>query len=454
MKGGFAMHLADLAPRVEGRLRGDNVIVEGISTDTRVIAPGTLFVALKGNHFDGHAFVAQARERGARAALLEQAADDPLPQVEVASTRVALGQLAAYWRQRFNYPVVAVTGSNGKTTVKEMIASMLAQGGPILATCGNLNNDIGVPLTLLNLRSEHCFAVIEMGANRAGEIGYLSGLVRPDVALITNAASAHLEGFGDLKGVSQAKGEIFQRLRPDGIAVINADDPHFTDWRTLAGVAQVIRFGLTQPAEVTAHDLIIQPEGSCFVLATPRGKTEIQLPLPGRHNVLNALAASAVAVALRLDLAQIKAALAVFSSLPGRLQIRQGRDGVRVLDDTYNANPDSLRAGLDLLVSFPGEHYLVLGDFAELGAEAMALHRAMGEQARAVGVSRLYTVGHLSGLAAEAFGEGGQHFSEQGALLAALRNAQPFNATLLIKGSRCMRMERLVTALCDGRENS
>lgn len=453
MKQGFAMDLTDLASVVGGQLRGPGVAVSGVSTDTRTIVPGALFVALKGKHFDGHAFVAQARARGASAALLEQAVDDPLPQVKVADTRFALGRLAADWRRRFERPVVAVTGSNGKTTVKEMIASILGQAGPVLATAGNLNNDIGVPLTLLRLGPEDRFAVIEMGANRAGEIGYLSGLARPDVALITNAGPAHLEGFGDLKGVVQAKGEIFQGVRSEGVAVLNADDPYFTDWRALAGAARMMRFGLIQPAEISARDLVIESEGSSFVLVTPLGETEIQLSLPGRHNVLNALAASAAAVVLGLDLKDIKAALAALASLPGRLRIRRGIGGVRVLDDTYNANPGSLRAGLELLTRFPGEHYLVLGDFAELGAEAASSHREIGEQARAAGVSRLYTLGRLSGFAAQAFGEGGQHFSGQQPLLAALQDVQQMNVTLLIKGSRCMRMEQLVAALCDGGEN-
>lgn len=453
MKQGFAMDLTDLASVAGGQLHGPGVAVSGVSIDTRTIVPGTLFVALRGKHFDGHAFVVQAHEEGASAALLEQVVDDSLPQVKVANARFALGRLAAYWRRRFERPVVAVTGSNGKTTVKEMIASILAQAGPVLATAGNLNNDIGVPLTLLRLSLEDHFAVIEMGANRAGEIGYLSGLARPDVALITNAAPAHLEGFGDLKGVVQAKGEIFRGMKPGGVAVLNADDPHFTDWRALAGAARAIRFGLTRPAEITAWDLVIQPEGSHFVLATPFGETEIQLPLPGRHNVLNALAASAVAVTLGLDLGDIKAALAALSSPPGRLRIRRGTGGARVLDDTYNANPGSLRAGLELLACFPGEHYLVLGDFAELGAGAVALHREIGEQARAAGVSRLYTLGRLSGFAAQAFGEGARHFSGQQPLLAALQDAQQLNVTLFIKGSRCMHMEQLVAALCDGEES-
>lgn len=452
MQQGFAMDLADLSSVVGGQLQGSGVAVKGISTDTRAMVPGTLFVALKGKHFDSHVFVAQAREKGARAALLEQVIADPLPQVKVVNTQLALGQLAAYWRQRFQCPVVAVTGSNGKTTVKEMTASILGQAGSVLATAGNLNNAIGVPLTLLGLSSEHHFAVIEMGANHAGEIGYLSSIARPDVALITNAAPAHLEGFGDLKGVVQAKGEIFQGLKAEGVAVLNADDSYCTDWRALAGAARVIRFGLIQPAEISARDLVIQPEGSSFVLMTPLGETEIQLSLPGRHNVLNALAASAVAVALGLELRDIKAALAALASLPGRLRIRRGIGGVRVLDDTYNANPGSLKAGLELLARFPGAHYLVLGDFAELGAEAVALHRELGAQARAAGVSRLYTLGHLSGFAAEAFGEGARHFSEQQSLLTALRSAQQLNTTFLIKGSRCMRMERVVAALCDSEE--
>lgn len=450
---GFAMGLAELTPVVQGRLQGEDVVAQGVSTDTRSMTPGALFVALKGQNFDGHAFVAQAREKGASAALLEQTIEDSLPQVEVADARTALGQLATYWRQRFEHPVVAVTGSNGKTTVKEMIASVLGGAGSVLATQGNLNNDIGVPLTLLGLDPSHRFAVIEMGANQPSEIGYLSCLVRPQVALITNAGPAHLDGFGDLKGVARAKGEIFQGVNPGGVAVLNADDPHFSYWRDLAGELPVIGFGLTQSAEVTAHHLAAHSEGSRFTLVTPVGKTPVQLSLPGRHNVLNALAASAVAIALGLDRDQISAALAALPSIPGRLQIRRGAGGMRLLDDTYNANPASLKAALELLAEFPGERFLVLGDFAELGEEAAPLHRMMGKQARAAGVKRLYTLGHLSALAAEAFGQEALHFFEQQSLLAALREEQRPNVTVLVKGSRCMRMEQIVAALGSDRDN-
>jgi UDP-N-acetylmuramoyl-tripeptide--D-alanyl-D-alanine ligase len=415
--------------------------------------PGALFVALRGKHFDGHVFVAQAREKGAGAALLEQLVNDPLPQIKVTDSRIALGRLAAYWRQRFEHPVVAVTGSNGKTTVKEMIASILNQAGPVLATQGNLNNEIGVPLTVLGLDPTYHFAVIEMGANRSGEIGYLSRLARPQVALITNAGPAHLDGFSDLKGVARAKGEIFQGINPGGIAVLNSDDPHFTYWRALAGKLQVIDFGLTRSAEVTAHNLVTDTESSHFSLVTPMGKAEVQLSLPGQHNVLNALAASAVAIALGLDVDRISAALATLSPIPGRLQLRHGVGGVRLLDDTYNANPASLKVALELLTKFPGEHSLVIGDFAELGEESAALHEAMGRQARAAGVNRLYTLGHLSAFAAEAFGKRALHFLEQRSLLAALQEEQRPNVTMLIKGSRCMRMEQIVAALCSRREH-
>jgi UDP-N-acetylmuramoyl-tripeptide--D-alanyl-D-alanine ligase len=445
---GFAMDLAELASLVGAKLLALDGIVKGVSTDTRTLLPGTLFIALRGKHFDGHTFVAEARERGAVAALVEYGVADPLPQIKVVDTRIALGQLAAYWRQRFKHPVVSITGSNGKTTVKEMVASILRQAGPVLATQGNLNNDIGVPLTLLQLDPCHCFAVVEMGANRPGEIGYLSQLVCPDVAVITNAAPAHLDGFGDLNGVVQAKGEIFQGIKPGGLAVLNADDPHVSEWRRRVGDAQLMSFGLAQPADITARNLVTDALGSRFLLVTPLGKTEIQSPLPGRHNVLNALAASTVAIALGLDLEPIKAALAALSSVPGRLQICQGWGGLRILNDTYNANPASLKVALDFLVKFPGEHSLVLGDFAELGEETIGLHRGMGEQARAAGVSRLYTVGYLSRFAAMAFGAGAEHFSEQQLLLAALRAEYRPGVTLLVKGSRRMRLEQLVTALC------
>ncbi|KFI21517.1 UDP-N-acetylmuramoyl-tripeptide--D-alanyl-D-alanine ligase [Nitrosococcus oceani] len=453
MARGFAMSLTELASAVQGRLQGANVAASGVSTDTRSLVPGSLFVALRGERFDGHAFIAQAREKGASAALLEQAINDPLPQIEVADARIALGQLAACWRQRFVRPIVAVTGSNGKTTVKEMIASVLGWREPVLATRGNLNNDIGVPLTLLELDTSHRFAVIEMGANRPGEIEYLSRLTRPQVALITNAGPAHLDGFGDLKGVARAKGEIFQGMGSEGVAILNADDPCFSYWRDLAGELPVIGFGLSKSAEVTARHVVASTGSSCFTLITPAGKAKIQLPLPGRHNVLNALAASAATIALGVDRQHLSASLAALSSVPGRLQIRWGIGGMRLLDDTYNANPASFQAALELLAKFPGERALVLGDFAELGEEAASLHRIMGKQARAAGVNRLYTLGRLGAFAAEAFGRGALHFLEQQSLLAVLQQELPPNITLLVKGSRCMRMEQIVAVLSSGGES-
>ncbi|BAW79592.1 UDP-N-acetylmuramoylalanyl-D-glutamyl-2,6-diaminopimelate/D-alanyl-D-alanyl ligase [Candidatus Nitrosoglobus terrae] len=447
---GFKMRIGEFAQAVQGRLQGQDAIVHGITTDTRsaIEIAGTLFIALKGKRFDGHAFITQAREQGAAAVLLEQTINDPLPQIEVRNTRIALGQLGSYWRQRFECPVVAVTGSNGKTTVKEMIAAMLNRAGPTLVTQGNLNNDIGVPLTLLKLDTAHHFAVIEMGANRLGEIGYLSRLACPQVAVITNAGPAHLDGFRDLSGVAQAKGEIFQGIYPEGVAVLNRDDPNFAYWRSLVSKSSVMDFGLTPSGEITADNVVIGTEGSHFSLITPIGRTDVQLPLLGRHNILNALAATAAAITLGLNLDQISMALASLVPVSGRLQFRRGINGMRILDDTYNANPASLKAALELLNQFSGERFLVLGDFAELGAESATLHRTMGRQARAAGVSRLYTLGHLSICAAEAFGNRALHFTEQQQLLAALQKEQPADVTLLIKGSRCMHMEQIVAALC------
>lgn len=447
MARGFAMSLTELTSAVRGRLQGADVAARGVSTDTRSLAPGALFVALRGERFDGHAFIAQAREKGASAALLEQAINDPLPQIEVADARIALGQLAACWRQRFARPIVAVTGSNGKTTVKEMIASILGWMESVLATRGNLNNDIGVPLTLLELDTSHRFAVVEMGANQPGEIEYLSRLTRPQVALITNAGPAHLDGFGDLKGVARAKGEIFQGVGSGGVAILNADDPHFSYWRELAGELPVIGFGLSRSAEVTACHIVASTGSSRFTLITPAGKTQIQLPLPGRHNILNALAASAATIALGVDREHLSASLAALPSIPGRLQIRRGVGGMRLLDDTYNANPASFQAALALLTKFSGERALVLGDFAELGGEATSLHQAMGKQARAAGVNRLYTLGPLGAFTAEAFGREALHFLEQQPLLTALQEELHPNITVLVKGSRCMRMEQIVAVL-------
>jgi UDP-N-acetylmuramoyl-tripeptide--D-alanyl-D-alanine ligase len=375
-----------------------------------------------------------------------------LPLLEVDDTRLGLGRLAAGWRRRFGNVLVAITGSNGKTTVKELLAAILGERGPVLATRGNLNNDIGVPLTLLRLQDEP-FAVIEMGANHPGEIGYLSALARPDLVLLNNVGAAHLEGFGSLEGVARAKGEIIGGLGPDGVVVLNADDPWAGLWRRLAGSRRVIGFGsgpqadlrvIPEAVQIRWHD---QGFGCFFEVETPDGVLELELALGGFHNVMNALAAIAAALAVGTDPAQVRAGLARVRPVKGRLQTRFGPAGLRVIDDSYNANPDSVGAAIQLLASAPGERWLVLGDLAELGPEAKALHLHLGERARAAGIDRLFTLGTASRAASQGFGPGAVHCEELPQLIDTLRQELSGPACLLVKGSRSARMERVADAL-------
>ena len=442
----MALQLAEAAAVLDARLVTTNVRFHGVCTDSRNLQAGSLFVALQGPNFDGHDYVEKAREQGAAAAAVSQALDTALPLIEVADTRLALGQLAAWWRTQFALPVVAITGSNGKTTVRAMTAAILSQAGRTLSTHGNLNNDIGVPLTLFRLDAADRFAVVEMGANHAGEIDYLSGIIQPTIAVVTNAGPAHLEGFGDLQGVARAKGEVFDRLGADGIAVINADDGFADYWRGCAGQRQVLSFGLERPADVSAH-WEGGVDGSQVQLVTPQGEVTFHLSLPGRHNVMNALAASTAALATGAGLDAISAGMESLAPVTGRLNKQRLPDGVTLIDDTYNANPGSLQAALDVLARASGETWLVLGDMGELGADAQALHRTAGEQARSSGVDRLFTLGSLAQAAAAAFGSRAEHFESPEALLAALQQAHHTDLHILVKGSRGMRMERIIEAL-------
>lgn len=418
----------------------------GCSTDSRSCAPDQLFVALKGPNHDGHAHVAEASQRGAAAALVSRAVDARLPLIRVGDTLDALGRLAAHWRDRFELPVIGVTGSNGKTTVKEMLACILRAASPLLATRGNLNNEIGLPLTLMELGDEHRLAVIEMGANHPGEIARLARLARPHVGVITQCAPAHLEGFGSVEGVARAKGELLANLDADGTAVINADDRFAPLWRDLAGTRRCLSFGLDTPADVRAT-WQADDGGSRIELATGAGPIEVLLPLPGRHNVANAAAAAATALAAGAALEAIASGLARMRPVPGRLELKSAGPGVRIIDDTYNANPSSLEAALVVLAEFPGRHWLVLGDMAELGDDAPDFHRQVAALVREHGVERLLTIGELSRLTAASFGGNAQHHASMDELIAALKDSIEPDTTVLIKGSRSMGMERAVAAL-------
>jgi len=440
-----------VAQRIGARLEGNNVGFSRVTTDTRTLAAGDLFVALKGENFDGHEFVARAAESGAVGAIVSRYIDCALPQIVVNDTLIALQEYAASWRNDFDLPVVAVTGSNGKTTTKQMLSAIFVARGPVLATQGNLNNHIGLPLTLLSLRREHATAVIEMGANHLGEIELLTRLTRPNIGVITQAGDAHLEGFGSREGVARGKGELFAGLGNGGVAVINADDAYAPLWREIAKNASTLSFGMGEQADVRA--LHVQPfpaespVGSRFELRAPEGRQTVTLPLPGRHNVHNALAAAACAVALGMDLKDIAAGLARMDAPQGRLSWKTTPEGARLLDDSYNANPTSLQAGMELLASLPGQRVLVLGGMAELGADAPLLHADAGRSAKALRIDRLYTLGAMAAEAAKGFGESAQAFEDLNELVAALRPHLNKNVALLVKGSRSSRMERVVAAL-------
>lgn len=426
---------------------------EGVSTDTRESQKGKLFVAIKGERFDAHAFLAQAREQGAVAALVDLRegldAPDGFPLLRVEDTRAAFGRLAAYWRSRFDIPLIGITGSNGKTTVKEMCSAILRAWlgqDAVLATQGNLNNDIGVPAMLLRLGTEHRAAVIEMGMNHPGEMKWLASLSRPTVSIVTNAQRAHLEGMGGLHAVAVEKGEVYQVLDAQGIAVINADDPHYEYWREHCGAGRCLSFGLGASAEVTAT-FVLEGLQTRLALQTPYGSTSLNLQVPGVHNIRNALGAAAATLAAGAPFAAVVEGLSGFSGTKGRLQRKNVLQGATLLDDTYNANPDSVRAGIDVLAAMPGRKYLVLGDMGEIGSMSAQYHDEIGGYAKSAGVDRLFALGEQSRLAVRNFGEGGAHFSSPEALLADLTPQLGPDVVVLVKGSRFMRMERIADAL-------
>lgn len=445
------MLLSQAAQVLGGKLVGADVRIEAVASDSRKLVMGDLFVALRGDHFDGYDFVASAAQSGAVAALVnadsyhgEQVTCSLLL---VDDTLLALGQLAGWWRKQFDIPVVAITGSNGKTTVKEMLASILREAAgradAVLATEGNLNNAIGMPLTLLKLNEQHRYAVIEMGMNHLGEIDYLTRIAKPQIALINNASGAHLEGVGSVQGVAQAKGEILAGLQHHGTAVINADDAHAPLWRALAGAHPLLEFGLDQRADIFGkwqpHDF-----GLLLEVQTPQGDFTAVLQVPGEHNARNALAAVAAAIPLNIPLDKIVAGLEKFCGVSGRLQRKAALRDATLIDDTYNANPASMRAAINVLVQATGKHILVLGDMGELGVDAAKFHAEIGNDARRAGVDKLYALGELSRNAVREFGSGARHFEQVEQLLQVLEQELDAETTVLVKGSRFMKMERVV----------
>ena len=441
--------LSDAAAAMHGEMLGADRKFDGISTDTRTLHEGQLFFALQGPNFDGRDYVATAREKGAAGAVVSAPVDADVTQITVDDTRLALGRFGAAWRDAHDATVVGVTGSNGKTTLKELIAACLSKKAPTLATQGNLNNDIGVPIMLARIRPEHRYAVMEMGANHAGEIAYLASLARPDVAVITNAGPAHLEGFGSIEGVSRAKGEILQDAHRPQLAVLNADDRYFDYWRSLVTDVKMQSFGFAESADVRADDIVPAPDHSRFVLHIAGTSTPMLLPLPGVHNVRNACAAAAIAHALGVPLDDIRTALENVRPVSGRLQPVEGIHGSTLFDDSYNANPLSVIAATEFLAALQGESWLVLGDMKELGEDAEELHREVGEAARANGVSRLFALGDLAREAVEGFGEQARWYASRDALVDEVSGMLKPGVNVLVKGSRSMHMERIVDALRD-----
>lgn len=448
------MHLSEAASALKAELIGTDAVFTSVGADSRKIASGQLFVALKGEHFDGHDFAEQAIKQGAAAVLVSKQSS-ATPAIIVKDTYQALGELAAYWRSKFAMPVAAITGSNGKTTVKEMLASILkattGNSDQVLATQGNLNNHIGLPLTMLNLNAQHRYAVIEMGMNHTGEISYLTKLAKPTVALINNAGSAHIGELGSLEAIAKAKGEIFEGLASDGIAVINADDVFAPLWKTLIGQRKTISFGLKNSADVSAS-YELQADVSVLKIKTPQGQFSAVLPTPGLHNVMNALAATSAALAMGVELPAIAEGLQNYAGVKGRLQHLKGLNGALVIDDTYNANPLSMKAAIDVLMAKSGEKLLVLGDMGELGDDAADMHTEIGRYAKAAGVDALFTLGTLSQNMTDAFGAGAKHYQSSEALTEALKAQLQPTSVVLVKGSRFMAMERIVKEIITDRK--
>jgi UDP-N-acetylmuramoyl-tripeptide--D-alanyl-D-alanine ligase len=451
---GAVMSLDEAAQASGGRVHGEPVRFSSVSTDSRAIEAGALFIALRGERFDGHDFIDAARGRGAAAAMVAEDAasgitDPGLPLLLVDDTKLGLGRLAARWRSGFSLPLIAVAGSNGKTTVKEMIAAVLrAHYGAeaTLATQGNLNNDIGLPLTLLRLRGTHRAAVIEVGMNHPGETDYLAGIAQPTVALVNNAQREHQEFMTDVEEVAREHGALFTALGEDGIAVINADDAHADYWRGLVRPQQVRDFGIGSGAAVTGR-YALSGFGSDIVLSAPEGSVTLRLQVAGLHNVRNAVAAAAAATAAGASLAAVVQGLSDFTAVKGRLQIKQGRNGAVIIDDTYNANPDSVRAAIEVLREIPGRRILVLGDMGEVGEQGAAFHREIGRYAAESGIDELLAIGDLAAHAFAEFAEGGIWYAQLDGLLDDLKQKALAGTTILVKGSRFMRMERAIDAL-------
>ncbi|GHE95173.1 UDP-N-acetylmuramoyl-tripeptide--D-alanyl-D-alanine ligase [Thalassotalea profundi] len=448
----ITLRLSEIAQALDGQLIGEDITVEQVNTDSRSLVANELFLALKGANFDGHRFIDQVIDKGCSALIVDHQCDVIVPQIIVADTHKALGKFGAFVREKVSPKVVGITGSSGKTTVKEMVAAILSRLGNVLATQGNFNNEIGVPLTLLRLEKTHDYAVVELGANHMGEIAYTSGLVQPDVAIINNIAAAHLEGFGDLCGVARAKGEIFEGLKSGGVAIYNKDCSLASKWQWRLVDKKVRGFSCKNESDCFSSDVILNEDGcATFKLNTYIGNTYIELTVPGKHNVCNAVAAAAIAIEFGATLDDLRLGLAEMAPVKGRLNLHQLSNNIKLIDDTYNANVESIKAATELLASYPGRRILIIGDMGELGADARSYHQEVGEHAAACKIDDLLTLGVLSQSTSDAYnnktGKDSSHFSERSALitrLKALLTDEEQQISILVKGSRSARMEYVV----------
>lgn len=443
------MHLSQIAKAIDGTLSGQDIAFSQLASDTRKLEQGTVFIALKGESFDAHDFIEQAIEKGAAAIIAEKSKvtkELPVPTLWVKDTTLALGKLAHFWRMQFDIPVIGITGSCGKTTVKSMLGEVLSLVGPTLVPEGSFNNQFGLPFTLLQLKPSHQFGILEIGTNGFGEIAYLTQMSSPTISTITNVNPAHLQGLKTLDNVAQEKGDIYKFLSPNGVAIINQDEPYADLWRNKLSGQPVMTFGLEQ-ADVTAKNLTLKFGQSQFDLMIHGKAYPCQLQVSGNHNVKNALTVAAIATALKISPNIIVKGLSQFTGVKGRLKTHQTSEGVIVIDDSYNANPASLKAAIDVLSQASGDKVLVMGDMAELGDMSENFHREIGHYAKEKGVDRLYAVGQFSQNAIQPFGQGAQHFNDKKALLEALTPTLKPETTVLIKGSRSARMEEVLTAL-------
>lgn len=449
----ISLSCKEITQILDGVMSGADIEIKSVSTDSRNITAGDLFIALKGPNFDGSAFIADVKAKGAVAVVVEHPVAEDITQIIVRDTRLALGQLAAAVKAKLAPQTIAVTGSAGKTTVKEMMAAILSRRGSVLSTQGNFNNDIGVPLTMLRLTPQHQYAVLELGANHKGEIAYTTTLAQPDVAIITNVAPSHLEGFGDVYGVARAKGEIFNAITTQGLAIIPADSEYAEYWLTRLDGKPVQRFSAdNNAADYYAQSVVLNAEGCAgFELVCPSGRQLVQLTLPGKHNVANALAAAAACIAMGASLADVQLGLAQMQAVKGRTNVKMVNANVRLIDDSYNANVESVKAAIDLLASYSGYRILVLGDMAELGADARLYHEEIGLYAKKSGINLLFTLGVLSQSASDLFNGQGAHFSSRQTLLQRLMPivSEQQEVTLLVKGSRSAKMELVVQDLLE-----